>query len=135
MDKFRIAMKKKQKISSTKVFEPAPRVFSNAIKYGNLIFTTAKSGTDQQGKLAVGIRNQTRQALENIRELLETAGTDMEHVLKTTVYLKTTRNFDAMNKVYSSFFEIPPARAIVLTKGWGSRDNRLVEIKSIAGMA
>lgn len=123
----------KERISTKKVHEPAPHVFSNAIRFGNLVLTTAKSGTYPDGKLAKGIEDQTRQSLENIRELLEAAGTDMEHVLKTTIYLTTTRNFDKMNVVYSSYFRVPPARAVVLTKGWGVK-NRLVEIDAIAGM-
>ena len=62
---------------------PAP--VSNAIRFGNLVFTTAKPGRDPSGKLAEGIEGQTKQALENISELLRAAGTDMEHVLKTWV--------------------------------------------------
>ncbi|MGA8302394.1 MAG: RidA family protein [Thermoplasmata archaeon] len=124
---------RKKRIASVKVFEPAPSVFSNAVRYGNLVFTTAKSGTAANGRLARGIEGQTRQALDNIRELLESAGTDMEHVLKTTVYLTTLRNFDRMNKVYASYFAVPPARAIALVRGWGPRD-RLIEIDAVAGM-
>lgn len=123
----------KERISTKKVHEPAPRVFSNAIRFGNLVLTTAKSGTYLDGKLARGIKNQTMQSLENIRELLEAAGTDMEHILKTTIYLTTTRNFDEMNSAYSSYFRVPPARAIVLTKGWGVK-NRLIEIEAMAGV-
>ena len=109
----------KRRIKSEKVFEPAPGVFSNAIRFGNLVFTTAKSGTDSHGKLARGIVAQARQSLENIKELLDSAGTDMEHVLKTTVYLTSTKNLEKMNRVYSSYFRVPPARAIVVTNGWG----------------
>ncbi len=98
-----------------------------------MVFTTAKSGTAPNGKLARGLEGQTRQALENIKGLLESAGTDMEHVLKTTVYLTTLRDVDRMNKVYASYFAVPPARAIVLVKGWGTRE-RLIEIDAIAGM-
>jgi 2-iminobutanoate/2-iminopropanoate deaminase len=123
----------KEKVASNKVFDPAPKVFSNAIKFGNLVFTTAKSGTDATGKLGRGIEAQTIQSLDNIKCLLEESGTDMEHVLKTTVYLTSTRNFEKMNEAYSSYFKIPPARAIVITKGWGDK-NRLIEIDAIAGL-
>jgi 2-iminobutanoate/2-iminopropanoate deaminase len=124
---------RKQRVASKKVFDPTPHAFSNAIKYGNLVFTTAKSGTGPNGKLARGIEGQTRQALDNIKELLESAGTDMEHVLKTTVYLTTLRDFDRMNEAYASYFAVPPARAIALVKGWGVR-SRLIEIEAVAGM-
>jgi 2-iminobutanoate/2-iminopropanoate deaminase len=123
----------KKRIASKKVFDPTPGAFSNAIRYGDLVFTTAKSGTTPDGKLVRGLEGQTRQALDNIKELLRTAGTDMEHVLKTTVYLTRERDFDAMNRVYAGYFAVPPARAIVLVKGWGTRD-RLIEIDAIAGM-
>ena len=124
----------KERISSNKVFDPAPKFFSNAIKFGNLVFTTAKSGADRNGKLSRGIELQTRQALENIKGLLEAAGTDMEHILKTTVYLTSARGLEKMNEVYPSYFKVPPARAIVITKGWGDR-NRLIEIDAVAGIS
>jgi 2-iminobutanoate/2-iminopropanoate deaminase len=123
----------KQRISSGKVFEPAPRAFSNAIRFGNLVFTTAKSGTDKHGELASGMEAQTEQALDNIKELLKASGTDLEHVLTTIVYLSTTKGFEKMNKVYSSYFKVPPARSVVLTRGWSPR-GRLIEIEAIAGM-
>jgi len=124
---------KKERVSSKSIFEPAPRNFSNAVKYGNLVFTTAKSGTTPTGKLPRGIEAQTRQSLENLRALLEAAGTDMEHVLKTTIYATSTRNFDRVNKIYASYFRTPPARAIEIVKGWGDR-SRLIEIDAVAGL-
>jgi 2-iminobutanoate/2-iminopropanoate deaminase len=124
---------KKERITSRRVFEPAPRFLSNAVKYGNLVFTTAKSGVTPDGKLPRGIEGQTRQALENLRQLMEAAGTDMEHVLKTTIFVTSTRNFEKVNGVYSGYFQIPPARSIVIVKGWGDR-NRLIEIEAIAGL-
>jgi 2-iminobutanoate/2-iminopropanoate deaminase len=124
---------RKKRIATKKVFDPAPRVFSNAIRYGSLVFTTAKSGTAPNGKLARGIAGQTRRSLENIKFLLKAAGTDMEHVLKMTVYLTTLEDFDKMNEVYASYFDVPPARTIVYVKGWGD-PNRLIEIDAVAGL-
>lgn len=112
-------------------FSPAP--VSNAIKFGNLVFTTAKPGRDPSGKLAEGIEAQTRQALENIRALLESAGTDMEHVLKTTVHVTDLKYFEPMNKVYAQYFRVPPARAFLVTAGWFD-PNQLIEIEVIAGI-
>jgi 2-iminobutanoate/2-iminopropanoate deaminase len=123
----------KERVSSKSVFDPSPGNFSNAIKYGNLVFTTAKSGATPSGRLPRGIEAQTRQALENLRALLEAAGTDMEHVLKTTIYATSTRGFEKVNRIYAGYFRIPPARAIAIVKGWGDRD-RLIEIDAVAGM-
>lgn len=123
----------KQRVSAESVSEPAPGAFSNAIKFGNLVFTTAKAGTTADGRLAVGVEAQTRQALENIRALLTAAGTDMEHILKATIYATSIADFERVNRVYASFFQTPPARAIVIVNGWGDR-NRLVEIDAVAGL-
>ena len=124
---------KKERVSCKRVFDPAPRLFSNAIRYGNLVFTTAKSGTTRAGRLPRGIEAQTKQSLENLQALLEAAGTDLEHVLKTTIYVTSTRNLVKVNRVYVRYFRIPPARAIVIVKGWGDR-NRLIEIDAVAGL-
>jgi 2-iminobutanoate/2-iminopropanoate deaminase len=123
----------KQRISAPAVFDPAPQLFSNAVRFGNLVFTTAKSGTRPDGTLPRGLEAQTRQALENLKALLESAGTDLEHVLKTTIYATSPRNFATVNRVYATYFTTPPARALVIVKGWGD-PNRLLEIDAIAGV-
>lgn len=123
----------KERITSPQVFDPAPRAFSNAIRFGSLVFTTAQWGMTPDGTMPEGIGPQTRQSLMNIRNLLETAGTDMEHILKTTVYLAKEEDFEEMNSVYCEFFHIPPARALVVVNGWGD-PKRLLEIEAIAGI-
>ncbi|MGI0080470.1 MAG: RidA family protein [Nitrososphaerales archaeon] len=110
---------------------PAP--VSNAIKFGGFVFTTAKPGRDPSGKLVDGIEGQTRQALENIQALLKAAGTDLEHVVKTCVYVTDPKYFERMNKVYATFFKVPPARTFLVTQGWFD-PNQLVEIEAIAGI-
>jgi 2-iminobutanoate/2-iminopropanoate deaminase len=112
-------------------FIPAP--VSNAIKFGNLVFTTAKPGRDSSGKLVDGIEGQTKQALDNIKSLLAAAGTDMEHVLKTWVYVTDLKYFEPMNRVYSTYFKVPPARGFFVTDGWFD-PNQLIEIEVIAGI-
>jgi 2-iminobutanoate/2-iminopropanoate deaminase len=112
-------------------YVPAP--VSNAIKFGNLVFTTAKPGRDPSGKLADGIEGQTRQIMENLSALLKAAGTDMEHVLKTWVYVTDIKYFDPMNKVYSQYFKVPPARTFLVTSGWFD-SAQLIEIEVIAGV-
>ena len=81
-----------------------------------LVFTAGQLGMDPAtGRMASGgIAEQTRQALENVRAILEAAGSDLENVVKVTVYLKNMDDFAAMNEVYAGFFaEHPPARAAV----------------------
>lgn len=112
-------------------YTPAP--VSNAIKFGNFVFTTAKPGRDPAGKLVDGIEGQTRQALENIQALLKEAGTDLEHVVKTVVYVTDLKYFDPMNKVYAQYFKVPPARTFLVAHEWFD-PNQLVEIEAIAGI-
>jgi 2-iminobutanoate/2-iminopropanoate deaminase len=79
-----------------------------------------------------GIQGQTRQALNNIKAVLEAAGSGMDNVVKTTVFLSDINNFAAMNEVYTTFFgSNPPARStvqVVLPLG------ALIEIEAIATM-
>jgi 2-iminobutanoate/2-iminopropanoate deaminase len=95
---------------------PAPvGPYSQAIIANGLIFTAGQVGTvPATGALAEGIQGQTRQALENIRAVLEAAGSGLNKVVKTTVFLQSIDDFSAMNEVYASFFiEKPPARTTV----------------------
>jgi 2-iminobutanoate/2-iminopropanoate deaminase len=134
MDKQRIVAKEVPeagKRDGSGSYIPAP--VSNAIKFGNLVFTTAKPGRDPSGKLVDGIEGQTKQALDNIRALLEAAGSDMEHVLKTWVYVTDISYFEPMNRVYSAYFKVPPARTFLVTHGWFEPD-QLIEIEVIAGI-
>jgi 2-iminobutanoate/2-iminopropanoate deaminase len=77
-----------------------------------------------------GIQGQTRQALNNIKAVLEAAGSTMDNVVKTTVFLSDINNFAAMNEVYATFFgSNPPARStvqVVLPLG------ALIEIEAVA---
>lgn len=89
---------------------------SQATLAGNLLFIGGAVATNERGEI-VGkgdIRTQTRQALENIKALVETAGGTMRDVTRTTVYLTDLANYAGMNEVYRTYFPIePPARATV----------------------
>jgi len=89
---------------------------SQATLAGNLLFIGGAVATNEHGEI-VGkgdIRTQTRQALENIKALVETAGGTMRDVTRTTVYLTDLANYAGMNEVYRTYFPIePPARATV----------------------
>ncbi|MBO4918847.1 MAG: RidA family protein [Erysipelotrichaceae bacterium] len=106
--------------------------YSQAIMTEELIFVSGQLPVDaQSGKMPESIREQTRQSLENIRSILEEAGSGMDKIVKTTVLLQHMSDFADMNEVYASFFEKDyPARACfevaALPKG------ALVEIEAIA---
>ncbi|MBI2002655.1 MAG: hypothetical protein A3G35_04545 [candidate division NC10 bacterium RIFCSPLOWO2_12_FULL_66_18] len=89
---------------------------SQATLAGNLLFIGGAVATNERGEI-VGkgdIRTQTRQVLENIKALVETAGGTMRDVTRTTVYLTDLANYAGMNEVYRTYFPIePPARATV----------------------
>ncbi len=122
----------KEVISAPKV-APMPVPISMATKAGNLVFVAGIIALDASGNV-VGdgdIRAQTRQVLENIKELVGSAGGSLSDVTKTTVYLTDFANFAGMNEVFREYFaKAPPARATVKV---GLFDPRfLVEIDAIA---
>ncbi len=108
-----------------------PYVHAVAVS-GTLVFVSGQIGITASGELvAPDVRAQTRQALENLRAILEAAGSDLAHVVKTTVFLCSMQDFAAMNEVYAEYFgTAPPARTTVevsaLPRG------ALVEIEAIA---
>src|SRR5205809_6535026 len=93
---------------------PAPLnlPFSPGIKYGDLIFVSGQGPIDQNGRVVPGeIRSQIKTTLENFRGVLKVAGSSLDHVLQTSVYLSNPDDFSGMNETYSAFFPDPkPAR-------------------------
>ena len=107
--------------------------YSQAIEANGMIFASGPIPIDPATGQFVegGIQEQTRQALTNARNILQAAGTDMENVIKTTVYLSDIHNFAAMNEVYAQFFTEPfPARSAVAVKDLPK--GALVEIEVLA---
>lgn len=89
--------------------------YSQAIKANGLVFISGQIPLNPEGQLVEGtIADQTKQVLTNLQNILAAAGTDFNHVLKTTVFLKDMGDFQAMNEVYGQFFSShKPARATV----------------------
>lgn len=90
--------------------------YSQAIKSGGFIFLSGQVALDAKtGELIGGdIRQQTERTLNNIKAILEAAGANLHHVVKTTVFLKDLNDFAAMNEVYGRYFmSAPPARSTV----------------------
>jgi 2-iminobutanoate/2-iminopropanoate deaminase len=90
--------------------------YSHAVQAGNTLFTSGMVGIDPKtNELVAGdIKDETRQAMVNLKTILETAGASMSNIVKATIFLKDLDNFTAMNEVYGSFFESGfPARETV----------------------
>ena len=118
---------------STKQAPAAIGPYSQAIEHGGLIFVSGQLPIDPStGNFPEGgISEQTRQSLTNIRAILEEAGSSMDQVLKTIVFLADMGDFANMNAVYSEFFSAPfPARCAVAVKTLPK--DALVEIECIA---
>lgn len=99
--------------------ESAPKAigpYSQAIASNGLVFASGQIALDPATGVLVegGIAEQTARVLDNVKAVLAAAGAGLEHVVKTTVYLKDLSQFGAMNEVYGRYFGAqPPARATV----------------------
>lgn len=107
--------------------------YSQAIEVNGFVYASGQIPIDPATGAFVpgGIREQTRQSLKNASAILQQAGTDLSHVVKTTVYLADIADFAAMNEVYATFFQEPyPARSAVAVKDLPK--GALVEIEVLA---
>ena len=107
--------------------------YSQAVKYGNLVFTSGTLGIDPitgafpQG----GIQAQTKQCLENLKAVLEASGSSLENVLKATVFIKEMNDFPEINEIYGQYFtKAQPGRSCVEVARLPK--DALVEIEAIA---
>ena len=90
--------------------------YSQAIRANGIIFVSGQGAMDPAtGQLVEGdIAQQTERTLENVKAIVEAAGSSLEKAVKATVFLKDMNDFAAMNEVYSRFFSVgPPARSTV----------------------
>ena len=107
--------------------------YSQAIEVNGFIFASGQIPIDPSTGNFVegGIKEQTKQAITNAKNILKEAGTDLAHVVKTTVYLANMADFTAMNEVYATFFQQPfPARSAVAVKDLPK--GALVEVEVLA---
>ena len=106
--------------------------YVHAVEIGGFIFTSGQLGLDPvKGTLPEGIEEQTHRSLKNLKAVLEAGGSDLEHVVKTTVFLQDIKDFAVVNEIYAQYFKgEAPARSCVevakLPKGG------LVEIEAVA---
>ncbi|MCI6259990.1 MAG: RidA family protein [Pyramidobacter porci] len=88
--------------------------YSQGIATDCMVYTSGQLGLTPDGKLPETIEEQTRQSLENVKAVLEAAGSSMDKVVKTTVFLKDMNDFAVMNGIYAQYFKEPfPARSAV----------------------
>lgn len=106
--------------------------YSQAIRTGNMIFTSGQIPLTATGELVDGsIADQTRQVLDNLQAVLAAEGFSLQDVVSTNVYLASMSDFAAMNEVYASYFgEHKPARTTVAVSGLPK--NAKVEISCVA---
>jgi 2-iminobutanoate/2-iminopropanoate deaminase len=126
-------MAPEKKVVKTEKAPQAIGPYSVAIIAGNWIYTAGQLGIDYTTNELVpgGIEAETRQALMNLQNILESTGSSLQNVVKTTVFLRDMNDFSVMNSVYAGFFTSePPARSTVqvaaLPKG------AAVEIEAVA---
>jgi 2-iminobutanoate/2-iminopropanoate deaminase len=120
------------------VTEGAPKPFSGApynqaIRAAGLVFCAGQVGLDPASDTLVegGVEAQARRAMENLSAVLEAAGTSVDRIVKTTIFVTDLGDFAAVNAVYGSFFEAdPPARSTVQVAGLPA--GAVVEIEAVA---
>ena len=106
---------------------------SPGIKAGDFIFVSGQVGfkNPKTGEEVRGLEAQTRQCLENIKQVLQAAGSTLSDIVKVNVYLRNAEDFARMNEVYKSYFtEDHPARCTVVPGL--ANPNMLVEVECIA---
>lgn len=123
----------KKEVVATEKAPAAVGPYAQAIKIGDLVYTSGQIGLVPGVGALVGddVEAQTEQALQNLTAVLEAAGTDLAHVVKTTVFLRYMKDYTAVNQIYAKYFgEATPARSAVAVAGLplGAK----VEIEAVA---
>ena len=125
-----------KKVITTDQAPKAIGPYSAGIQVNGFVYTSGQLGMDPETGVLVdgGVEAETKRALENLRAVLQAGGSDLDHVIKTTVFLRDINDFAKMNGIYETFFSNqPPARSAIqvaaLPKG------AAVEIEAVALVA
>lgn len=104
-----------KEIISTSKAPAAIGPYSQGIKLGDMVFTSGQLPVNSAtGELVTEIKEATKQSLENVKAVLEQAGSGLDKVVKVVVFIKDMNDFVPMNEVYAEYFkENPPARSCV----------------------
>ena len=109
----------------------AKKPFSDAVQAGGLLFVSGQLGLNSLVKGKDSFRDEVRNALGNVKQILNKNGLSLKHVVKVTVYLKNLEQFDVFNEIYMQQFSDPfPARTCVIVKDLVQHAN--IEISVIA---
>ena len=121
-----------REIIATSAAPAAIGPYSQAVSTGSLVFTAGQIGLNPAtGKMAEGVENQARQVMANLAAILTAAGSSLDQVIKTTIFLQDMADFAAVNAIYGAAFSAtPPARSTVQVAGLPL--GALVEIEAIA---
>ena len=105
--------------------------YSHCVKVGRMVFTSGQIGLNPDtGEMATGVEAQTIQAINNLKAVLEAAGSSLDAIVKTTVFVKNMSDFAAFNGIYGKYFTSKPARSCVAVKELPK--DVLVEVEVIA---
>ncbi|MFZ2359078.1 MAG: RidA family protein [Anaerolineae bacterium] len=121
-----------REIIATSAAPAAIGPYSQAVSTGSLVYTAGQIGLNPAtGKMTEGIENQARQVMANLAAILTAAGSSLDQVIKTTIFLQDMADFAAVNAIYGAAFSAtPPARSTVQVAGLPL--GALVEIEAIA---
>jgi len=121
-----------REIIATSAAPAAIGPYSQAVSTGSLVYTAGQIGLNPAtGKMTEGIENQARQVMANLAAILTAAGSSLDQVIKTTIFLQDMADFAAVNAIYGEAFSAtPPARSTVQVAGLPL--GALVEIEAIA---
>lgn len=123
-----------KEIISTKNAPAAIGPYSQGVKLGDLIFTSGQIPLNPiTGEMPESIEEQTKQALENVKAILDAKGLSMDNIIKTTVFMTDLNDFTKMNDIYATYFngEKPARSAIEISK---LPKGAKIEIEAIATM-
>ena len=122
----------KREVINTKNAPGAIGPYSQGIIVGDFVYTSGQLPINPvTGVLETDIKVATKQSMENVKAILEEAGTSLENVVKTSIFLKDLNDFAAVNEVYGTYFtENPPARSCVQVAKLPK--DAVIEIEAIA---
>ena len=110
--------------------------FSTAVRVGDMLYLSGQIGTlpGSRQLASGGVAGETRQTLENIKAVLEYAGSSMDRVVKCTVFLLNIDDYAAVNEVYATYFTVdPPARSAMAASGLALGSQVEIECFALAG--